>query len=264
MFGISAVASIALEREDVTQSTLDSDVERLVVRGDASDVTVVPSTDQRIHVRAEARYVTERPSPNPQVEDGVLRLDGDCGDWWLLGGCSIDYRVAVPAGMSVDVETAAGDVSVRGLDARDVRIASDAGDVHVKLYGVPDSVDVTSDAGDVHVEVPRAAYAVRDEHGRGRRGRRRHRAGRGRVEHDPRQHRRRRHPHRADPLLGGYFFPFLAFLRGDRFAKSSAISSNVAQRTPGCDEMWSIRRSCIISTCGRPLTSGWIVNVKTA
>ena len=160
VFGISAVASIALEREDVSQSTLDSDVERLVVRGDASDVVVVPSSDQRIHVRAEARYVTDRPSPNPQVVDGVLRLDGDCGDWWLLGGCSIDYRIAVPAGTSVDVATAAGDVSVRGLDARDVRIASDAGDVHVKLYGVPDSVDVTSDAGDVHVEVPRAPYAV--------------------------------------------------------------------------------------------------------
>src|SRR5262245_12707151 len=160
VFGISAVASFALAREEVSQSTVDASVERLVVQGDASDVTIVPSTDQRVHVRAEARYVTDRPQPQPQLEDGVLRLDGDCGDWWLLGGCSIDYRVAVPAGTSVDVETASGDVSVRGLDARDVRVASDAGDVHVKLYGVPDSVDVRSDAGDVHLEVPRSSYAV--------------------------------------------------------------------------------------------------------
>ena len=52
--------------------------------------------------------------------------------------------------------------------------------------------------------------------------------------------------------------------RGLRFAKSSAISSNVAQRTPSCLLMCSMIRSCMSSTCGRPLTSGWIVIVKTA
>src|SRR6185295_13616645 len=133
VFGISAVASVALHREDVTQTTIDADVDRLVVHGDASDVVVVRSPDERIHVRAEAHYLTDRPSPQPRIEDGVLRLSGDCGGWWLIGGCSIDYRVAVPAGTSVDVQTDAGDVEVTGLDARDVRVGSDAGDVHVKL-----------------------------------------------------------------------------------------------------------------------------------
>ncbi len=52
--------------------------------------------------------------------------------------------------------------------------------------------------------------------------------------------------------------------RGCRRAKSSAISSNVAQRTPSCPLMWSMIRSCIASTAGRPLTSGWMVIVKTA
>ena len=52
--------------------------------------------------------------------------------------------------------------------------------------------------------------------------------------------------------------------RGERRAKSSAISSNVAQRTPSCPLMCSMIRSCIASTAGRPLTSGWMVIVKTA
>ena len=52
--------------------------------------------------------------------------------------------------------------------------------------------------------------------------------------------------------------------RGCRRAKSSAISSNVAQRTPSCPLMWSMIRWCIASTAGRPLTSGWMVIVKTA
>ena len=52
--------------------------------------------------------------------------------------------------------------------------------------------------------------------------------------------------------------------RGERRAKSSAISSNVAHRTPSCPLMCSMIRSCIASTAGRPLTSGWIVIVKTA
>jgi hypothetical protein len=52
--------------------------------------------------------------------------------------------------------------------------------------------------------------------------------------------------------------------RGLRRAKSSAISSNVAQRTPSWELMCSMIRSCMRRTWGRPLTSGWIVMVKTA
>jgi hypothetical protein len=52
--------------------------------------------------------------------------------------------------------------------------------------------------------------------------------------------------------------------RGRRATKSRAIWSNLAQRTPSWPEMCSINRSSIRSTCGRPETSGWIVNVNTA
>ena len=54
------------------------------------------------------------------------------------------------------------------------------------------------------------------------------------------------------------------FLRGERLTKSSAISSNVHQRTPSCLLMCSMIRSCISSTPGRPETSGCTVIVKTA
>ena len=52
--------------------------------------------------------------------------------------------------------------------------------------------------------------------------------------------------------------------RGERFVKSSAISSKVAQRIPSWQLMCSMSRSSMSSTCGRPDTSGWMVNVKTA
>jgi hypothetical protein len=52
--------------------------------------------------------------------------------------------------------------------------------------------------------------------------------------------------------------------RGLRFLKSSAMASNVDQRTPSCVLMCLMRRSNISSTCGRPETSGWIVIVNTA
>jgi hypothetical protein len=51
---------------------------------------------------------------------------------------------------------------------------------------------------------------------------------------------------------------------GFRWAKSVAISSKVAQRTPSWVLMWSTSRSCISSTWGRPDTSGWMVMVKAA
>src|SRR5581483_9619344 len=51
---------------------------------------------------------------------------------------------------------------------------------------------------------------------------------------------------------------------GVRAAKSSAICSKVTQRAPSWPLMYSINRSSISSTCGRPLTSGWIVSGNTA
>jgi len=51
--------------------------------------------------------------------------------------------------------------------------------------------------------------------------------------------------------------------RGDRVLKSVAISSNVAHRMPSWLLMYSISRSCISNTCGRPETSGCTVIVNT-
>ena len=53
-------------------------------------------------------------------------------------------------------------------------------------------------------------------------------------------------------------------VRGQRFRKSSAISLKVTQRTPLCLLICLMIRSCISSTCGRPLTSGCIVIPNTA
>src|SRR5215204_2269889 len=54
------------------------------------------------------------------------------------------------------------------------------------------------------------------------------------------------------------------FFLGDRRTKSSAISFMVTNRTPGWPIMWWYSRSSIISTCGRPDTSGWMVMGNTA
>ena len=60
-------------------------------------------------------------------------------------------------------------------------------------------------------------------------------------------------------FLGGpYQKSFLRsyFARGERFLKSSAISSNVTNFVPSCFRMCSTSLSSIRSTCGRPETSG--------
>ncbi len=58
--------------------------------------------------------------------------------------------------------------------------------------------------------------------------------------------------------------PHAFAVRGRRARKSSAMASKVVQVTPSWPLMCSIRRSSINSTCGRPDTSGWMVNVNTA
>jgi len=158
--GASLLASVVLARDDVDEQSLDGDVRRLIVRNDAGTVEIVPSSDGRTHVRAERRYLFDRPELEPELVGGTLRIDPDCGGW-LTPGCTVDLRIEVAPGVAVDAHSDAGDVRVRGLDGGgEVKAYSDAGDVEVDLTGTPHRVDASSDAGDVTVRVPPATYAV--------------------------------------------------------------------------------------------------------
>ncbi|MEU5237837.1 DUF4097 family beta strand repeat-containing protein [Streptomyces lydicus] len=89
-------------------------------------------------VHRSVTYHGHRPErPTHRVEDGVLVLGG-CGD-----GCSVDYTVALPAGLPVSGQTSNGELDLSRVGAVDVRTGSGA----VELDAVTGPVDVRTSNG---------------------------------------------------------------------------------------------------------------------
>ena len=135
-----------------------------------ADVTIKVSDDDKTTVQEKRTYWFWKHGDAYSVNDGVLKLDGDCG--WQ---CSADFVVTVPRGTKVTGENGSGDLSiagVSGVDAKsrsgkielrdvtgDVKLDLTSGDVIGDLTG---KLDVKANSGDIE--------AIRSQ---GRRGQRR-------------------------------------------------------------------------------------------
>jgi archaeosine-15-forming tRNA-guanine transglycosylase len=151
----TAVAAVnrLLDREDVRTFAITEPVRSIVVNAGDGDVHLVPAGD-RVAVRETRHFVTEKPTLDRDVRDGVLTLASHCGNALLR--CSADLRVTVPAGAEVTVQTDSGDVDADGVDLRDAQLRSDSGNVRAELAGGQELVWARTDSGDVTVIAPGA------------------------------------------------------------------------------------------------------------
>jgi hypothetical protein len=143
------------------------------IRVEVGDVTDVQVTER-------LRYGTGRPRVEETSGPDGLRIRGHCS--WYSSSCSVDVLLTVPATLSLDLHSSAGDVTVSGAGGGDLMVDSSAGDVRatgiratrvvarssagdVRLgFAVPpSSVIAHSSAGDVEVRVPRVDGGYRVE-----------------------------------------------------------------------------------------------------
>ena len=170
-----------------TRSTY-SGVRSLVVDDESGGVslTSAPAGAQVVVVEHLTKGLT---SPHREVvrgSHGALHLKASCSGF-PGPECDVRYVVAVPSGVSVLVNSGAGDISASGLiTSASVQLSSGAGEVSVTRISAPQvqlssgAGDVTaqftrpaqrlvasSGAGDVHLTVPNFTYAVHASTGAG-------------------------------------------------------------------------------------------------
>jgi hypothetical protein len=117
---------------------------------------------------------------------GALRLSSTC-PVGISNYCQVSYTIAVPPGVAVDADSAAGDVDARGLSttaplkltsgdgdvtafdigAGNVTLDSGNGDVTATLVRAPTRLYASSGNGDVTLTVPNTTYAVHVSSGNG-------------------------------------------------------------------------------------------------
>jgi hypothetical protein len=178
--GAMAVVSEFFEQER-TQSTSYEDVRGVVADTDVGTIEVRRGTaGAPVRVDRTVRWSFGDPRSSERVDGALLRLGGDCGSGWRFGECSVDYRVTVPPGTTLELTTATGSIEVEGADA-DVRattstgsleltsltsdtVAAQAstGSVELTFAEAPTSVTARTSTGSVEVVVPAdgSAYAV--------------------------------------------------------------------------------------------------------
>jgi hypothetical protein len=155
----------------------------LHVDSGAGAVVVTESGRAGIHVTETLHWRRDKPVTRHPVTGDTLTLDYDCpnGAW----GCDVDYRVEVPRGVKVRVDTGSGDITLRalsgeldaktgsgtidanGLGGRRVVAQTGSGDVELRFGSVPDEVTVDTGSGNGVVRVPQGTYHVTTDTGSG-------------------------------------------------------------------------------------------------
>ena len=177
--GSLTIANQVMQQHDRSSFTA-TDVRALVVEVDSGNVTLVPTTGDtgQVDVDSTLEWTWGEPSTHHETVDGVLTITGDCPAVGL-GNCSVDHRIAVPAGIDVDVTVRSGNITVAGLDLAVVDIRTDSGNISAtdmsapEFHGRTSSGNVTatfidapsivtaeSSSGNVNVTVPDEAYDV--------------------------------------------------------------------------------------------------------
>ncbi|WP_285776354.1 DUF4097 family beta strand repeat-containing protein [Microtetraspora sp. NBRC 13810] len=173
-------------KEDVVGYDVKGAVTALEVKTGAGDIVVNESdrtglrVTETLHWRGDARPETEHP-----VDGAKLTLGYACPDRFGFGECWVDYKVEVPRGLDVDVDTGSGrltlrsisgtlvastgsgDIEAGGLAVKRVVAETGSGTVDLGFSAAPDDARVETGSGDATVRLPQGAYAVTAESGAG-------------------------------------------------------------------------------------------------
>lgn len=113
---------------------LDVDVE-------AADIVVERSSDNTAYVDLKAQYKGATPSYSMGVEDSTLRLSFECSF-----SCEGKFIIKVPSHLTAKISLGAGNVSISELQ-NNIRVGTGAGNIELK--NVSGAIDLKSGAGNI-------------------------------------------------------------------------------------------------------------------
>ncbi|MFI7032680.1 DUF4097 family beta strand repeat-containing protein [Microbispora rosea] len=164
----------AVESYDVTDAVTVIDA-----RTDSGDVVVSEGDRTGVHVTETLHWRGDKPANGHSVDGDTLTLAYKCGN------CSVDYKVEVPRGLDMKIDTGSGDVTLRdlsgqvnastgsgdvdarGLAATQVNTRTGSGDITLRFSAVPTQVQAVTGSGDSRLWVPNGAYNVNASTGSG-------------------------------------------------------------------------------------------------
>ena len=169
---VSVLGSVSMDRGE-RRDTFAAPEQVVVENRTGGRVSVTAADGDEVRVDRGLRG-TPLADPGEDIEagGGRLRIDAACSGAVFSTGCSIDYTIAVPAGVAVRVETVGGRVAADGVQGP-VRVSTASGPVEltgitgeVRVETVSGRVAVTGVVGDVDLETVHGSITASGEGGR--------------------------------------------------------------------------------------------------
>ena len=93
---LAFAATEAFTKQETRVQTLGAGVAQVVLHADAGNVRLVGSTEPRVTVRSESRWLFRKPKVTAARHGETLVLRGDCPAQALRERCGADFTVEVP------------------------------------------------------------------------------------------------------------------------------------------------------------------------
>ena len=153
---------------EVSHATYRPTGDRLALSTTSGDVHLVGDNGETVRVTTTLKYGLWKPTVQTSSGPDGLQLDSHCRT--IAGFCSVDYQIALPRSLTVQLHTDSGDVHLAGITGR-VDLSSSSGDVILTdLSGA--AVSGSTSSGDIRItNVTSSQLTVRtrsgDIHGSG-------------------------------------------------------------------------------------------------
>ncbi|MFI6920845.1 DUF4097 family beta strand repeat-containing protein [Nonomuraea spiralis] len=164
------------KNEETSTYQVKEKVQQLHLRSGSGDVTVTESDVTYVSVTERLYWSNEKPQAEHKVEGDKLSVYYDCQKSW--GTCGVEYKVEIPKGLQVNVDTGSGDLTLRsltgpldlkagsgdikgdGLGGKKLLVEGGSGPVTLKYAVAPEGVKLSVGSGDVALTVPDETYDV--------------------------------------------------------------------------------------------------------
>ncbi|WP_051845444.1 DUF4097 family beta strand repeat-containing protein [Streptomyces globisporus] len=165
-------------RTETRSYTVSEEVRNLTVHNGGGDIEVAAGSGTAVRVTEILDYTAHKPTTGHDVASGELRITSSGCEDTGVRTCGVRFRIEVPGGIPVKLDTDGGDIVVRKLsaatvattDGGSVRIEDSAarslvahtagGDIEARMTAAPDRLSATTDGGDVSVRLPGGPYAL--------------------------------------------------------------------------------------------------------
>lgn len=182
--GCGMAGLVGPRNEDTVTYDVKDKVGALRLESGAGDSVITETGGNVVRVTEILRWSgDDKPKPRHSVDGDELSVSYQCPAAW--SNCSVDYKIEIPKGLAVHIQSGSGDVTLRSLTGSlDVRAGSGdvdasglagktlsvqvgSGNIALKSTIAPDRTELDTGSGDIELTVPDGAYAVTSRIGSG-------------------------------------------------------------------------------------------------